>query len=111
MKIAIGAGAVVTIGLAGLIWWEYEKIKAAFSTQQGAQALANSSPALASLAISLGFKTPAGWVPDVTGAAGQKASQQAFDAVVNPTSQGFYNASLLEYARDNGFETSLSAQG
>lgn len=111
MKWDISPSTVISLGLVVGAFALYSKFKAAFATDATAQAFADKNPNLAALAISLGFKTPTGHLPDTTGAAGATAEQTAFNAVVNDNSQGFYNAALAQYAHDNGFDTSLAAQG
>lgn len=103
--------AIASLAAVGGIIFAYEHFKNIFSNPTTAQAFATSHPNLAALAISLGFKSTTGSIPDVTGASGAQAESEAFNAVVNNQSQGFYNAALQEYAYDQGLDTSLDAQG
>jgi hypothetical protein len=120
----IPISTVVSLAVVVGIIYGYEKIKNAFSSTATAAAFATAHPNLAALAISLGFKTPGGSVPDTTGAAGSKeaaVSQAAAEGSAAAegittegsayTSEAFYDACLQDYAFDNNFETSLAAQG
>lgn len=120
----IPISTVISLAVVIGVIYGYEKIKNAFGSSASAQAFATSHPWLASLGISLGFKTPTGSIPDVTGAAGAQASTTAqasaegsaaaqgiTTAGSSYTSQAFYDSCLQDYSYDNNFDTSLSAQG
>lgn len=133
MKLSVSPSTVVSIAMVGGVIFAYEKIKAIFSTQASAQAFATAHPNLAALAISLGFKTPGGLAPDVTGASGAKAAATAQleseglpttpgnvaatesgsneIPAAGSTSQAYYDVALQQYAYVNNFDTSLDAQG
>lgn len=111
MDFKLGAGAVISLAGVIAIISAYEYFKKQFSDPTSAQNFATAHPNLASLAISLGFKDKTGHVPDVTGAAGAAATQEAFTAVVNDKSQGFYDSALQQYSYDMGLDKSLDGQG
>lgn len=111
MKWSASLGSLITLAgvIAAIVG--YEKLKGIFSNPTTSQAFADSHPNLAALGISLGLVPKGTKQPDTTGTAGQQAEENAYTAVVNDQSQGFYNSALQEFSFNAGLDTALAGQG